>query len=245
MDEEHIGEADWSELQRNLEATIPVYDRVNRWATFGADQRWRAKVRRMIPADADVLEVGCGPGTFAEAIEGAGDLTLLDPIPAMLEVARRRVDAAREARGQSPATYVEATAEAIPLPDASFDAVCCLFSFRDFVDKRRGLSELRRVLKPGGQLIILDAGKMNRVHGWGGSLWMRTWVAWGARRAFGSNDHPWKWLAYTYDEFGTAGQYRRMLREVGFTDVKGRVVTLMGMFTLLRGTRPATSDEDA
>ena len=245
MDAERLETDEWCELQRNLEAAIPVYDRVNRWATFGADQRWRRRIRRMLPPGGAVLEIGCGPGTFAEAIEGPGDLVLVDPIPAMLEVARSRVDPVRATRGQSPATYVEATAESLPLEDQRFDAVCCLFSFRDFVDKADGLAEILRVLKPGGQLIILDAGKLNRVHGWGGSLWMRTWVSWGARRAFGSKDHPWRWLAHTYDGFGTVGSYRRMLREVGFTDVRGRVVTPMGMFSLWRAGRVEVGDAAA
>ena len=62
MDSEHIGDSDWSELQANLEATIPVYDRINRFATLGQDQRWRKGVRAQIPAGSTVLEVGCGPG---------------------------------------------------------------------------------------------------------------------------------------------------------------------------------------
>ena len=73
----------------------------------------------------------------------------------MLATARRRVDSARQQRGESPAAYVEAIAESIPLPDDNFDMVFCLFSFRDFKDKEQGLREIYRVLKPGGQLVIL------------------------------------------------------------------------------------------
>ena len=82
------------------------------------------------------LEVGCGAGSFAETIRNV-ELTCLDPSPEMLRVAKKRVDAVRAAEGEAPITYVEAIAESIPLPDASFDRVFCLFSFRDFQDKRR------------------------------------------------------------------------------------------------------------
>ena len=68
MDTERIGEADWAELQRNLEATIPVYDRINRFATLGQDKRWRKMVRSRLPDEGKILEVGGGPGTFAEMI---------------------------------------------------------------------------------------------------------------------------------------------------------------------------------
>ena len=73
-------------LQSNLEATIPVYDRINRFATFGQDQRWRKMVQQRLPEQGKILEIGCGPGSFAENLEGR-DLTCLDPIPAMLSVA--------------------------------------------------------------------------------------------------------------------------------------------------------------
>ena len=45
MDTETIGEDDWNELQKNLEATIPVYDKINRFATLGQVSKWRRKVR--------------------------------------------------------------------------------------------------------------------------------------------------------------------------------------------------------
>lgn len=223
MDSEHIGDSDWSELQANLEATIPVYDRINRFATLGQDQRWRKGVRAQIPTGSTVLEVGCGPGTFAERIV-ACEVTCLDPIPAMLDVARTRVNAARSERQETAATFVAGTAEEIPLPDNSFDVVCCIFSFRDFQDKRKGLEEILRVLKPGGKLIICDAGKSNFLHGWLGWLWMKVWVGTYARLVCKQDEHPWKWLTKTYVHFGTTRQYKKMMGEVGFTPVKGRLL---------------------
>ena len=94
MDTERIGIEDWTELQRNLELTIPVYDRINRFATLGQDKRWREMVRSRLPAEGHILEVGCGPGTFAEMIPSR-ELTWLDPIPAMLSVAEKRVNSKR------------------------------------------------------------------------------------------------------------------------------------------------------
>jgi len=232
MDSEVIGEADWAELQRNLEATIPVYDRINRFATMGQDKRWRRMVRSRLPKQGAILEVGCGPGTFAETIP-TRELTCLDPIPEMLAVAEKRVNAGRE----QPAVFVEATAEEMPFDDDSFDAICSLFSFRDWYDKRAGLSEVNRVLKPGGTLVILDAAKMNRVHGWLGWLWMKIWVGTYARIVCRQKDHPWKWLTKTYVTFGTTKTYRTMLEESGFTDVKSKVI-FPGMATIWQAKVP-------
>ena len=154
----------WEHLEGQLEATIPNYDRVNTWMTFGQDKRWRRNVRNHASPGMKVLEVGCGPGSFAVDLVGL-EVTCLDPSAEMLAAAQPRVDAARAARGEQPATYVEAIAEDMPLSDDTFDMVFCLFSFRDFKDKALGLKEIFRVLKPGGQLVICDAGKANKLHG--------------------------------------------------------------------------------
>ena len=92
MDHETIGSEDWDELILNLEATIPVYDRINRFATIGQGDKWRRMVRERLPSeDAKILEVGCGPGSFAEDVSGV-DLVCLDPSALMLEAAKPRVN---------------------------------------------------------------------------------------------------------------------------------------------------------
>ena len=236
MDAERIGAEEWNELQRNLEMSIPAYDRINRFATLGQVSKWRRMVQDRLPAEGRILEVGCGPGSFAEEVVGR-DLVCLDPIPEMLRCAESRVNPKRAARGDSAVEFVEATAEDLPFDDNSFDAVCSLFSFRDWYDKRAGLSEVLRVLKPGGIIVIVDPAKINRLHGVLGWLWMRIWVGTYARLVYSKSDHPWRWLTRTYSSFGTTRDYVRMLEEVGFTDVRAKVV-FPGMATIWQGTSP-------
>jgi|TARA_B100001093_G_scaffold240795_1_gene230554 demethylmenaquinone methyltransferase/2-methoxy-6-polyprenyl-1,4-benzoquinol methylase len=225
---------EWEILESQLEESIPNYDRVNRLMTFGQDKVWRKNVRGHAETGMKVLEVGCGPGSFAEDIVGV-DLTCLDPSPEMLKVAKRRVDLARKTRGESPADYVQAIAESIPLPDNSYDRVFCLFSFRDFQDKEKGLAEILRVLKPGGQLVICDAGKANWVHGFAGRIWMSTVVQLMARYVTKKKDHPWKGLAKTYSHYGTNRYYRNLMKKVGFQRVQGRLLWPFGMASRFRG----------
>ena len=227
----------WTKLEEQLEQSIPHYDRVNRWMTFGQDKVWRKNVRNHAKEGMKILEVGCGPGSFAEDLVGL-DVTCLDPSAEMLRVAKKRVDSARKSRGEEPAKYVEAIAESIPLPDDTFDRVFCLFSFRDFQDKKKGLEEIFRVLKPGGQLVICDAGKANWFHGLAGRIWMATIVQLIARVITKEKDHPWKGLARTYSHYGTNGYYRKIMREVGFDDVQGRLLLPFGMSSRFRGFKP-------
>ena len=156
----------------------------------------------------------------------------------MLKVARVRVNKARENRGEDPAHYVQAIAESIPLDDNTFDRVFCLFSFRDFQDKRKGLEEIFRVLKPGGQLVICDAGKANWLHGLAGRIWMSTVVQLIARYVTKEKNHPWKGLAKTYSHYGTNGYYRKLMREVGYERVQGRLLMPFGMASRFRGWKP-------
>ena len=60
----------------------------------------------------------------------------------MLKICKKRVDAARTQFNEKPASYVQAIAEDIPLESNTFDRVFCLFSFRDFKDKKAGLEEI-------------------------------------------------------------------------------------------------------
>ena len=99
IDASGIDADEWAELIHNLEATIPVYDKVNSIVTLGQDKRWRKHVAKTASSGMNVLEVGCGPGTFSENLEGV-ELTCLDPSTEMLAVARKRVNDARGNRSE-------------------------------------------------------------------------------------------------------------------------------------------------
>lgn len=232
-----IDETAWTELEKQLEATIPVYDRVNRLMTLGTDRGMRRHVAKFIKPRMNVLEVGCGPGSFAETLRNT-ELTCLDPSAEMLKVCKKRVDAIREQHAESPVTYIEAIAEDIPLEDNTFDRVVCLFSFRDFKDKRKGLEEILRVLKPGGILVICDAGKANWLHGIFGRLWMATYVQAVARIVTKDPNHPWKWLAKTYTHYGVHRFYKKMMKEVGYNPVKVRLLLPLGMASRFVAIKP-------
>jgi ubiquinone/menaquinone biosynthesis C-methylase UbiE len=99
-----------------------------------------------------VLDVACGTGVVARlaahSVGTAGTVTGLDLNPGMLAVARATTPPGM------PIAWHEASAEAMPLPDASFDAVLCQMGLQFVPDKSAALSEMRRVLVPGGRLIL-------------------------------------------------------------------------------------------
>jgi demethylmenaquinone methyltransferase/2-methoxy-6-polyprenyl-1,4-benzoquinol methylase len=127
----------------------PVYDAMNRLMTAGLDRRWRRETARAVvrPGDA-VLDACCGTGDLAlAAAREGGRVTGLDFSERMLERARRKAPGLE---------WVEGDMLALPFSDGAFDAATVGFGVRNVDDLDRGVAELRRVLRPGGRLAILE-----------------------------------------------------------------------------------------
>lgn len=109
-----------------------------------------------------VLDVACGTGALtlaAAAVVGpAGSVVGLDANPEMLAVARRK---------PAQIEWLEGRAEALPLPDNSFDAVVSQFGFMFFDDKPQALREMVRVLRPGGRLAVAVCDAVENSPGYG------------------------------------------------------------------------------
>jgi ubiquinone/menaquinone biosynthesis C-methylase UbiE len=136
--------------QRRLwQRQAPRYDRQMRFwerVLFGDAREWACR-----QAHGDVLEVAVGTGRNLAFYPPDTRLTGIDLSPAMLEIARTR---AREL-GRT-VELAEGDAHALAFRDASFDTVVCTFSLCNIPDERRAIGEMRRVLRPGGLLILAD-----------------------------------------------------------------------------------------
>ncbi|HXH89923.1 MAG TPA: bifunctional demethylmenaquinone methyltransferase/2-methoxy-6-polyprenyl-1,4-benzoquinol methylase UbiE [Gaiellaceae bacterium] len=127
----------------------PVYDLMNRVMTLGLDQRWRRLAVRLTVRPGDrVLDGCCGTGDLGIAARKAGATVVgLDFSAAMLERARRKAPELE---------WIQGDLLELPFEDASFDAATVGFGVRNVSDLERGIGELRRVLRPGGRLAILE-----------------------------------------------------------------------------------------
>jgi demethylmenaquinone methyltransferase/2-methoxy-6-polyprenyl-1,4-benzoquinol methylase len=128
----------------------PVYDAMNRVMTAGLDRRWRRITLETVGVRTGdrVLDACCGTGDLAIGARKRGArVTGLDFSSAMLERARRK---------DSHIEWVEGDALALPFDDDAFDVATVGFGVRNVADLDRGLQELRRVLRDGGRLGILE-----------------------------------------------------------------------------------------
>ena len=136
-------------VQRMFDRIAPVYDAMNRTMTAGLDRRWRRITAESVVIQGDdVLDACCGTGDLAiAAARCGGRVTGLDFSAPMLDRARRKAP---------ELTWVRSDMLAMPFADGSFDAATVGFGVRNVEDLRGALGELRRVLRAGGRLGILE-----------------------------------------------------------------------------------------
>jgi demethylmenaquinone methyltransferase/2-methoxy-6-polyprenyl-1,4-benzoquinol methylase len=136
-------------VREMFDRIAPVYDAMNRAMTGGLDRRWRRETARAVVRPGDrVLDACCGTGDLALAArEAGGRVTGVDFSERMLERARRKAPELE---------WVRADLLELPFEDASFDAATVGFGVRNLEDLEAGLRELRRVLRPGGRLGVLE-----------------------------------------------------------------------------------------
>ncbi|HEY4411465.1 MAG TPA: bifunctional demethylmenaquinone methyltransferase/2-methoxy-6-polyprenyl-1,4-benzoquinol methylase UbiE [Gaiellaceae bacterium] len=136
-------------VRRMFDRIAPVYDAMNRVMTVGLDRRWRRiTVEQVVRKDDRVLDACCGTGDLAlEARKAGADVVGLDFSERMLERARAK---------SRDIEWVRGDVLALPFADASFDAVTVGFGVRNVDDLEAGLRELRRVLRTGGRVGILE-----------------------------------------------------------------------------------------
>ena len=191
----------------------PVYDAMNRTMTMGLDQRWRrATVAAVVQPGDRVLDACCGTGDLAVAAHQAGaTVTGLDFSERMLERAQRK---------SHEVEWVQGDAEKLPFEDASFDAATVGFGVRNLADLERGLAELRRVLRPGGRVAILEITRPRGLLASFYRLWFDGFVPLLGKVLPGG-------AAYTYlpasvRRFPGPDELAGLLRGAGFDDVRWR-----------------------
>jgi demethylmenaquinone methyltransferase/2-methoxy-6-polyprenyl-1,4-benzoquinol methylase len=137
------------------------YDFLNRFLSAGIDVGWRKKaIKQLIPFHPkNILDVATGTGDFAITsyeILKPEKITGIDISDGMLEIGRKKI---AKAALENSIELINGDSEAILFDDNSFDAVTVAFGVRNFENLEKGLSEIKRVLKPGGKLIVLECTK--------------------------------------------------------------------------------------
>ncbi len=193
------------------------YDLLNRLLTLGMDILWRrAMVKSLqLSAGASVLDLACGTGDVALAIARRHTEVKIfgaDPAPAMLERAVRKLPQLHP---------VVCVAEQLPFADDAFEAVTVAFGVRNFAHLDEGLAEIGRVLKPGGQLAVLEFARADR-----GPL--RGFYRWYVGRALPliggilSRSEAYRYLPESIERFPAPAEFMAILESAGIGGIETR-----------------------
>jgi len=203
------------EVRGMFDRIAPVYDAMNRVMTAGLDRSWRRLAVQAVVQPGDrVLDACCGTGDLAIAAEREGGVvTGLDFSPGMLERARRKSDTV---------TWVEGDLLALPFDDDSFDSATVGFGVRNVADLEAALAELRRVLRPGGRLAILEITQPRGILKPFFSLWFDRIVPLLGKVLPGGKAYTY--LPASVRRFPGAEDLRALMERHGFGDVSFRLL---------------------
>src|SRR5688572_17925940 len=222
-------------VNRLFDAGAKHYDGVVDWGFLrsGAGYRKWALQRNGLRPGHQLLDVACGTGLVAVAaakvLGGAENITCLDPSEGMMAVAKKKL----------AARFVTGRAEQLPFPDNSFDFLTMGYALRHVTALEEAFREYRRVLKPGGKVLIMEATKPeNRVGAFLFDLYFGkiypalTHLFTGSREARDMMVYFWE----TMDACVRPEAVLEALRGAGFVEVKR--ARLLGLFSEYTATKP-------
>ena len=219
------------EVAKMFDGVAKHYDRTNTVLSGGNAMLWRAAtVRAVAPAVGErILDVAAGTGTSSAAMQRNGArVVALDFSPGMVAEGRRK---------HKNVEFIQGDAENLPFGDNEFDAVSISFGLRNVSDPKAALSEMYRVLKPGGRLVICEFSKppvaIFRASYW---AYMRYVMPLIVDRT-SSNPEAYTYLAQSIREWPDQGELSQWIRGAGFIRVAYRNLTA-GVVALHRGRKP-------
>ena len=231
-----------SRVREMFRQIAPRYDLMNHLLSANVDRYWRWRaVRRLKMKDAaPILDTCTGTGDLAFAISrkapGGADVLASDFCHAMLEIAREKNGKRDDAE---QAEFLEADSQVLPFEDNQFQCVTVAFGLRNVTDTRRGLAEMTRVCRPGGQVMVLEFSRpripvLRQMYGF-----YFTRVLPRIGQLFARNDKSaYSYLPESVGQFPDYEALAEVMKSVGLTSVRFTPLTF-GIATIYEGTKPS------
>ena len=204
------------------------YDFLNRFLSVGTDMGWRKKALRQLshrPLN-HMLDVATGTGDMAimaSRLLKPGKITGIDISDGMLAIGKDKIN--QLGLGGS-IELLKGDSETINFNDNTFDAVTVAFGVRNFQNLEKGLSEIFRVLKPGGRLVVLEFSKpQSRLMKALYNFYMQT-LAPAICSIFSKNPHAYRYLNKSIQQFPEGKNFVNILNGLGYCNTANKPLTL-------------------
>lgn len=227
------------QVERMFDSISKHYDLLNHLLSLGTDRLWRRKA---------VMLMGkhCTPGTILDVATGTGDLAIealrlgpekitgIDLSSRMLEEGRRKIS---KLGYSGKIELLKSDAMATGFPDASFDAAMSAFGVRNFENTLAGLTEMCRVIRPGGMIIVLEFSRpsafpLKQIYG----LYFRQILPRIGRKVSG-DPSAYTYLPESVMSFPDNEKFLGLMRDAGFTGVRQKRLT-GGIASIYSGFKP-------
>ena len=218
----------------------PSYDLLNHLLSLNIDHYWRWQTTRLAPprGEAPILDMCTGTGDLALAYDRAARKRL--PIVGAdfcHEMLTRAQAKAERRNAHERVRFLEADAQRLPFPDNHFQIATVAFGLRNVTDTDRGIAEMVRVTRPGGQVAILEFSQLrNPVLGRLYRCYFRYVLPWIGQTISRSKDNAYRYLPASVQEFPDGEALAERLRRHGLREVRWHPLTF-GIATLYVGTK--------
>lgn len=214
------------------------YDGLNRVISLGIDVKWRKKVIKLVASTnpASILDIATGTGDlaiqFAEATQ-AEKIIGLDLSEGMLSIAHKKV---ANTKLKNRIDFIKGDSENLPFEGNSFDAITVSFGIRNFETLEKGLSEILRVLKPGGIFVILETSVPTKIPFKQGYTIYSKGILPIIGKLFSKDKVAYKYLSESASVFPHGKALNNILRKIGFNEVENKPQTF-GVATIYKATK--------
>ncbi len=227
-----------SQVEEMFNNISPHYDRLNHILSMNIDKRWRKNVIKILKKrhPKSILDVATGTGDFAlqAARLDVEKITGVDLSDGMLNIARKKV---KEKGLEDKIELIKGDSEALPFEDNQFDASIVTFGVRNFENLEQGLTEIKRVLKPTGKIVVLEFSTprvfpfkqlyhfyFNKILPAIGTL-------------LSKDNSAYKYLPESVKRFPDGKEFTTILDRIGFVDTSYKLQTF-GVATIYVGQKP-------
>ncbi|MGB0788533.1 MAG: bifunctional demethylmenaquinone methyltransferase/2-methoxy-6-polyprenyl-1,4-benzoquinol methylase UbiE [Marinirhabdus sp.] len=226
------------QVERMFDTISGGYDGLNRIISLGIDRSWRRKVVKMAAKEnpGAILDIATGTGDLAIAFAkktAAEKIVGLDLSEGMLNVARQKANALKLG---PKIEFIKGDCEALPFTDNCFDAITVSFGIRNFENLQKGLSEIYRVLKKGGQFVVLETSVPTKFPVKQGYDMYTKGILPIIGRLFSKDKGAYTYLSESAAVFPHGKALNNILKKTGFIQVLNKPQTL-GVATIYVATK--------